>query len=305
MNNKLLVLGTIAYDSIESPSGSVKKILGGCATYIGLSASKFKTSCCLVSIVGEDFENSYFKLLELNGLDISGVDFVPDDKTFFWSGRYLDNFNDRITIDTQLNVLTKFKPVVPNKFLDASIVLLGNLDPNLQLDVLSQMKNPKFVIMDTMNFWIEGYRTKLDEIISKVDLISVNEEEARQLTDSMSLIESACKLQAMGPKNVIIKKGEHGAILFSDKKIFQVPAFPLKKIFDPTGAGDSFIGGFAGSLSEKKQLSFQAMKTAAVAGSAIASYTVQQFGTKELENLTFRKLNKRIKEFKSLTDFEI
>ena len=305
MNNKLLVLGTIAYDSIESPSGAVKKFLGGCATYIGLSGSKFKTSSCFVSIVGEDFENSYFKLFESNGIDTSGVDFISNEKTFFWSGRYLDNFNDRITIETQLNVLTKFKPVVPNKFLDASIVLLGNLDPNLQLDVLNQMKNPKFVIMDTMNFWIEGYRTKLDEIISKVDLISVNEEEARQLTDSMSQIESACKLQAMGPKNVIIKKGEHGAILFCDKKIFQVPAFPLKKIFDPTGAGDSFIGGFAGSLSEKKQLSFQAMKTAAVKGSAIASFTVQQFGTKELENLTFRKLNKRIKEFKSLTDFEI
>jgi fructose-1-phosphate kinase PfkB-like protein len=244
-------------------------------------------------------------LFESNGVDTSGVDFVSNEKTFFWSGRYLDNFNDRITIETQLNVLTKFKPVVPNKFLDASIVLLGNLDPNLQLDVLNQMKNPKFVIMDTMNFWIEGYRVKLDEIISKVDLISVNEEEARQLTDSLSLIDSANKLQAMGPKNVIIKKGEHGAILFSDKKIFQVPAFPLKKIFDPTGAGDSFIGGFAGSLSEKKQLSFQAMKTAAVKGSAIASFTVQQFGTKELENLTFRKLNKRIKEFKSLTNFEI
>ena len=191
MNNKLLVLGTIAYDSIESPLGTAKKILGGCATYIGLSASKFKTSCCLVSIVGEDFENSYFKLFESNGLDTSGVDFVPNEKTFFWSGRYLDNFNDRITIETQLNVLTKFKPVVPNKFLDASIVLLGNLDPNLQLDVLNQMKNPKFVIMDTMNFWIEGYRKKLDEIISKVDLISVNEEEARQLTDSLSLIDSA------------------------------------------------------------------------------------------------------------------
>ena len=305
MNNKLLVLGTIAYDSIESPSGMAKKILGGCATYIGLSASKFKTSCCLVSIVGEDFKNSHVKLLESNGLDTSGVDFIPNEKTFFWSGRYLDNLNDRITLDTQLNVLTKFKPVVPIKFLDASIVLLGNLDPNRQLDVLNQMKNPKFVIMDTMNFWIEGYRKKLDEIISKVDLISVNDEEAKQLTNSQSTIDSAYKLQAMGPKNVIIKKGEHGAILFCDKKIFQVPAFPIKKIFDPTGAGDSFIGGFAGSLSEKKQVSFQAMKTAAVVGSAIASFTVQQFGTKELENLTRLKLNKRIKEFKSLTDFEI
>ena len=305
MNNKLLVLGTIAYDSIESPLGTAKKILGGCATYIGLSASKFKTSCCLVSIVGEDFENSYFRFFESNRLDTSGVDFVPNEKTFFWSGRYLDNFNDRITLETQLNVLTKFIPVVPNKFLDASIVLLGNLDPNLQLDVLNQMKNPKFVIMDTMNFWIEGHRKKLDEIISKVDLISVNEEEAKQLTGSLSLIDSAYKIQAMGPKNVIIKKGEHGAILFSGNKIFHVPAFPLKKIIDPTGAGDSFIGGFAGSLSEKKQLSFQAMKTAAVTGSAVASYTVQQFGTKELDNLTLRKLNKRIKEFKSLTDFEI
>ena len=221
--------------------------------------------------------------------------------TLFWSGRYLDNFNDRITIETQLNVLTKFKPVVPNKFLDASIVLLGNLDPNLQLDVLNQMKNPKFVIMDTMNFWIEGYRIKLDEIISKVDLISVNEEEARQLTDSLSIIDSAKKLQAMGPKNVIIKKGEHGSMLFGEERFFLTPAYPLETVIDPTGAGDSFAGGLVGYLSSCEKINFQSIRSAILYATAAASFCVQKFGTEGTEKVTISEIEKRVKYLKEIT----
>ena len=298
-------MGTMAYDAIESPFGKTGNILGGCATYIGLAASQFKTSCGLVSVIGDDFKKSHIDLLKSKGLDLSGVECISGEKTFFWSGKYHDNLNSRTTLDTQLNVLSKFKPKVPHSFIDASIVLLGNLDPNLQEEVLRQIKNPSLVIMDTMNFWIDSYRDKLDEVISKVDVFSINDEEARQITGTYSLVEAAHKLQAMGPNYVIIKKGEHGALLFNGEKIFCAPAFPLEEVFDPTGAGDSFIGGFAGYLSQCGKITFEEMKTATIMGSAMASFTVQKFGTESLENLTSERLKHRIKAFKSLTKFEI
>tara|TARA_A100001015_G_scaffold314979_1_gene425719 strand:+ start:124 stop:1086 length:963 start_codon:yes stop_codon:yes gene_type:complete len=303
MNNKLLVIGTIAYDAIESPFGKTGKILGGCATYIGLAASLFETHCGLISVIGSDFKSEYIDLLKGKKLDLSGVQYIPGEKTFFWSGKYHNDLNLRTTLDTQLNVLTKFKPKVPDNFKDSSIVLLGNLDPNLQAEVLNQIEDPNLVIMDTMNFWIDSYREKLDEVISRVDVFSLNDEEARQITGSHSLVEAAQKLQTMGPTYIIIKKGEHGALLFNEEKIFCAPALPLKDVFDPTGAGDSFIGGFAGYLSQSGRITFEEMKTATIMGSAMASFTVQKFGTESLEQLTNERLQQRIKAFKSLTEF--
>ncbi len=305
MNNKLLVIGTIAYDAIESPFGKTGKILGGCATYIGLAASLFKTHCGLISVIGGDFKSEYIDLLNGKKLDLSGVECIPGEKTFFWSGKYHNDLNLRTTLETQLNVLTKFKPMVPDNFKDSSIVLLGNLDPNLQAEVLNQIEDPKLVIMDTMNFWIDSYREKLDEVISRVDVFSLNDEEARQITRTHSLVEAAQKLQTMGPRYIIIKKGEHGALLFNEKKIFYAPALPLEEVFDPTGAGDSFIGGFAGYLSQSRKITFEEMKTATIMGSAMASFTVQKFGTESLEQLTPERLQQRIIAFKSLTEFEI
>ena len=306
MNNKLLVIGTMAYDAIETPFGKTGRILGGCATYIGLAASQFDTQCGLVSVIGDDFEDTHLDLLKGVGLDLAGVVSIPGEKTFFWSGKYHNDLNSRTTLETQLNVLTKFKPIVPDHFKDASIVLLGNLDPNLQLEVLDQMEaKPSLVVMDTMNFWIESYRDKLDEVIGRVDVISINDDEARQITETHSLVEAAQKLHAMGPSYVIIKKGEHGALLFHDQKIFCAPALPLEEVFDPTGAGDSFIGGFVGHLSQSARISFEEMKAATIMGSAMASFTVQKFGTKSLEELTPSSLKERIIAFKSLTEFEI
>lgn len=305
MNNKLLALGTMAYDAIETPFGKTGKILGGCATYIGMAVSQFKIDCGIVSIVGEDFEVSHLNLLKSMGINLSGVEIVKGEKTFFWSGKYHNDLNTRTTLDTQLNVLTRFKPIVPETYKDARMVLLGNLDPNLQLAVLEQMKNPALVVLDTMNFWIEGYRTKLDEVIARVNVISINDEEARQIAGTHSLMEAAKKLQAMGPEYVIIKKGEHGALLFHGANVFSVPGLPLEEVFDPTGAGDTFIGGFLGLLSQNQKITFEAMKTAVVVGSALASYTVQEFGTKALENLSKKQLYQRVAAFRALTEFDI
>lgn len=306
MNNKLLVLGTMAYDAIETPFGKTGRILGGCATYIGLAASHFKTECGLISIIGSDFESKHLSLLKDKKLDLEGVVQLEGEKTFFWSGKYHNDLNTRTTLDTQLNVLTKFNPKVPLKYKDSSVVLLGNLDPNIQLKVLDQMSNkPDLVIMDTMNFWIESYREKLNELTARVDVISINDEEARQLTQKHSLVEAAQDLMSQGPQYVIIKKGEHGALLFHGNDIFCAPGLPLEEVFDPTGAGDSFIGGFTAFLVQQEKISFEEMKTAVIVGSAMASFTVQEFGTKALEKLTYRELVQRIQSFKALTEFEI
>lgn len=306
MNNKILVLGTIAYDAIETPFDKSGKILGGCATYIGLSTTHFDNRCGLVSIVGNDFEKQYLDMLIQKEIDLSGVELHPTEKTFFWSGRYHNDLNTRTTLDTQLNVIEKFNPVVPENFKDASFLMLGNLHPALQLEILEQMPTkPEVVLLDTMNYWIADFREDLDEIISKTNVISINDEEARMLTNCHSLVKAAQKIQKMGPEFVIIKKGEHGALLFYKNEVFCAPALPLEEVFDPTGAGDSFIGGIVGFLAQQQQFDYHTMKTALIYGSVLASITVEQFGVKSLQALETPDLIRRIRTFKNLTEYEI
>ena len=305
MKNKLLVVGTMAYDAIETPFDKVDRILGGAATYIALASSKFDVDCGLVSVIGIDFEESDLKILQDLDIDISGVELVPDGKSFFWSGRYHDNMNMRTTLDTQLNVLENFKPIVPSSYKSAEVMMIGNLHPGVQLSALNQMEGkPKFVVLDTMNFWMDHFRSTLDEVIAKVDLITINDEEARQLSEEHSLVKAAEKIHAMGPKYVIIKKGEHGAMLFGDGKIFIAPAFPLDQVIDPTGAGDSFAGGISGILANTDAINFETLKSGIIYGSVLASFTVEQFGVKALLAVTSEAINDRIEKFKSLTSFE-
>ena len=305
MKNKLLVVGTMAYDAIETPFDKVDRILGGAATYIALASSKFDVDCGLVSVIGADFEESDLKILQDLDIDISGVELVPDGKSFFWSGRYHDNMNMRTTLDTQLNVLENFNPIVPSSYKSAEVMMIGNLHPGVQLSALNQMEGkPKFVVLDTMNFWMDHFRSTLDEVIAKVDLITINDEEARQLSEEYSLVKAAEKIHAMGPKYVIIKKGEHGAMLFGDGKIFITPAFPLDQVIDPTGAGDSFAGGISGILANTDAINFETLKSGIIYGSVLASFTVEQFGVKALLAVTSEAINDRIEKFKSLTSFE-
>jgi len=306
MNNKLLVVGTMAYDAISTPFGKVDKILGGAATYIGLCASRFSLDCGIVSVVGEDFENEHLELLKNHGIDLSGVEIVPGGATFFWSGEYHNDLNTRTTLETQLNVLENFSPKIPEHLKSPDIVMLGNLSPDVQLQALEQLKTkPKLVVLDTMNFWMEYFRPALDQVIAKVDVISINDEEARQLTGEYSLVKAADQIHQMGPKHVIIKKGEHGALLFHKNEIFCAPALPLEEVFDPTGAGDSFAGGFTGYLTQTGDISFNNMKLAVIYGSAMASFTVEKFGTENLVNYTPAMMAARLKAFKELTTFEI
>ena len=306
MKQKLLVVGTMAYDAIETPFGKVDKILGGAATYIGLSASRFYLDCGIVSVVGEDFESQDLQLLKDKGVDLSGVEIVPGGATFFWSGKYHNDMNTRTTMDTQLNVLENFNPKIPEHLKTPDIVMLGNLSPDVQLKALDQLKTkPKLIVLDTMNFWMEHFRPALDKVIAKVDVISINDEEARQLTGQYSLVKAAEQIHKMGPKYVIIKKGEHGALLFQDKQVFCAPALPLEEVFDPTGAGDSFAGGFTGYLTQTGDISFANMKSAIIYGSAMASFTVEKFGTENLVNYTQTMMTDRLKAFKELTTFEI
>tara|TARA_B110001450_G_scaffold81111_1_gene76899 strand:- start:4526 stop:5467 length:942 start_codon:yes stop_codon:yes gene_type:complete len=305
MKNKLLVVGTMAYDAIETPFDKVNRILGGAATYIALASSKFDVDCGLVSVIGADFEESDLKILQDLNVDISGVELVPDGKSFFWSGRYHDNMNMRTTLDTQLNVLENFNPIVPLSYKSAGVMMIGNLHPGVQLSALNQMEGrPKFVVLDTMNFWMDNFRSTLDEVIAKADLITINDEEARQLSEEHSLVKAAEKIHTMGPKYVIIKKGEHGAMLFGDGKIFIAPAFPLDQVIDPTGAGDSFAGGISGILANTDAINFETLKSGIIYGSVLASFTVEQFGVKALLAVTSKAINDRIEKFKSLTSFE-
>ena len=306
MKYKLLVVGTMAYDAIETPFGKVDKILGGAATYIGLAASRFSLDCAIVSVVGEDFEKEHLALLKDKGIDVSGVEIVPGGETFFWSGRYHNDLNTRTTLNTRLNVLENFDPKIPDHLFTPDIVMLGNLSPDVQLAALAQIKNkPKLVVLDTMNFWMDHARESLDKVIAKVDVISINDEEARQLTDQYSLVKAAQMIHEMGPKYVIIKKGEHGALLFYNNEIFCAPALPLEEVFDPTGAGDSFAGGFTGYLTQTDDISFSNMKSAIIYGSAMASFTVEKFGTENLVNVSHQAMSDRLKAFKELTTFEI
>lgn len=306
MNNKLLIVGTMAYDAIETPFGKVDKILGGAATYIGLSASQFSLDCAIISVVGEDFEEQHLELLRRKGIDLSGVEIVSGGETFFWSGKYHNDLNTRTTMETRLNVLENFNPIIPDHLRTPDIVMLGNLSPDVQFKALEQLKNkPKLIVLDTMNFWMEHFRSRLDEVIAKVDLISINDEEARQLTGEYSLVKAAEKIHELGPQFIIIKKGEHGALLFHDSKIFCAPALPLEEVFDPTGAGDSFAGGFTGYLTQTGDISFRNMKSAVIYASAMASFTVEKFGTESLINYSSQSMDNRLKAFKELTTFDI
>lgn len=304
--NKLLIVGTVAFDAIETPFGKTDKILGGAGTFIGLSASHFNLQSAIVSVVGDDFPQEYLNLLTSRNIDISGLEVVKGGKTFFWSGRYHNDMNSRDTLATELNVLADFNPIVPENFKDADVVMLGNLHPILQTGVLNQMtKKPKLVVLDTMNFWMDCALPELLDVIKRVDVITINDEEARQLSGEYSLVKAAKKIHTMGPKYVVVKKGEHGALIFHEEHIFFAPALPLADVYDPTGAGDTFAGGFAGFITQQGDISFETMKTAIIHGSNLASFSVEKFGTERMLSLTKAEVNERLKQFKALTQFEL
>lgn len=304
--SKLLIVGTVAFDAIETPFGKTDKILGGAATYIGLSASFFKLDSAIVSVVGEDFPQEHLDLLSERNINIEGIEIVKGGKTFFWSGKYHNDMNSRDTLATELNVLADFNPVVPQAYKDASVVMLGNLHPIVQSSVLNQMTTqPKLVVLDTMNFWMDCALPELLEVIKRVDVITINDEEARQLSGEYSLVKAAAKIHTMGPKYVVIKKGEHGALIFHNKDVFFAPALPLEEVFDPTGAGDTFAGGFMGYLAATDDISFENMKRAIITGSALASFCVEKFGTQRLLEITKNDVAERIEQFVALTNFEM
>ena len=304
--NKLLIVGTVAFDAIETPFGKTDKILGGAATYIGLSASFFNVQSAIVSVVGDDFPQEYLDLLTSRNIDISGLEVIKGGKTFFWSGLYHNDLNSRDTLATELNVLADFQPRVPQEYANADIVMLGNLHPLVQSSVLDQIAvQPKLVVLDTMNFWMDCALPELLDVIKRVDVITINDEEARQLSGEYSLVKAAAKIQMMGPKYVVIKKGEHGALLFHKKDVFFAPALPLEEVFDPTGAGDTFAGGFAGFLTQSENISFENMKNAIIQGSNLASFCVEKFGTERMVDLEKEEVISRLQQFKSLTQFDI
>jgi sugar/nucleoside kinase (ribokinase family) len=304
--NKLLIVGSVAFDAIETPFGKTDKILGGAAPYIGLSASFFNVDAAIVSVVGEDFPQEHLDLLSERNINIEGIEVVKGGKTFFWSGKYHNDMNSRDTLATELNVLANFNPVVPQAYKDASVVMLGNLHPIVQSSVLNQMTTqPKLVVLDTMNFWMDCALPELLEVIKRVDVITINDEEARQLSGEYSLVKAAAKIHTMGPKYVVIKKGEHGALIFHNKEVFFAPALPLEEVFDPTGAGDTFAGGFSGYLSQSEDISFENMKNAIIHGSNLASFCVEKFGTERMVNLNKEDVYARLQQFKSLTQFDI
>ena len=303
---KLLVVGSVAFDAIETPFGKTDKILGGAATYITLASSVLNVESGIVSVVGGDFLQSDLDMLSGRGVNIEGIEVIKEGKTFFWSGKYHNDLNSRDTLVTEVNVLEHFDPKIPESMQDAEILLLGNLHPGVQLSVLEKMKNrPKLVILDTMNFWMDSAMDILLQMIAKTDVISINDEEARQLSGEYSLVKAAKKIHELGPQFVIIKKGEHGALLFHEGKIFAIPALPLEEVFDPTGAGDTFAGGFAAYLAKKEDFSFETMKSALIVGSAMASFTVEKFGIEKLQQVTEAEIVARIQNFKDLTTFEV
>jgi len=304
--SKLLVVGTVAFDKIETPFGRTDRILGGAGTFIGLSASFFDIEISIVSVVGDDFPQDYLDLLTQRNIDTTGIEIVRGGKTFFWSGRYHNDLNTRDTLDTQLNTLADFKPVVPDNFKNSDVIMLGNLHPNIQMEVLEQLsQKPKLVILDTMNFWMNCAMNELKQVLKKTDVITINDEEARQLSGEYSLVKAAQEIHKMGPKYIVIKKGEHGALLFSDKEVFFAPALPLEDVFDPTGAGDTFAGGFSGYIAQSDNISFENMKNAVIFGSNLASFCVEKFGTERMINLTKSEISDRLQQFKSLTQFDI
>lgn len=302
----LLVVGSMAFDAIETPFGKSDKIVGGAATYIAWSASNFTRPIKQLSIVGGDFPKEELKILEARGVQMEGVQIKENEKSFFWSGRYHMDMNSRDTLETQLNVLGTFKPVVPDSYQDCEYLMLGNLSPSVQLSVINQMKKrPKLVVLDTMNFWMETAMDDLEKVLKKVDVLMVNDSEARQLSGQYSLVSAARTIMEMGPQYLIIKKGEHGALLFHKEKVFFAPALPLEVVFDPTGAGDTFAGGFIGHLAKTGEISFDTMKYAIIVGSAMASFCVEKFGTLRLRELTGEDIDRRMQMFRDLTRFDI
>lgn len=302
----LVVVGTVAFDAIETPFGKTDKILGGAATYIGIAAGKLDVDARIVSVIGGDFPQKYLDLLNDNGVDTTGIKVISEGKTFFWAGRYHNDMNTRDTLATDLNVLADFDPILPESYKDSDFLMLGNLTPQIQKSVIEQFpKRPKLIVMDTMNYWMNTAWDDLLEVIGMVDVITINDEEARQLSGEYSLIKAARKIIAMGPKFLVIKKGEHGALLFNNESVFFAPALPLEEVFDPTGAGDTFAGGFIGYLAKTGDISFENMKRAIIFGSAMASFTVEKFGTEGLQSLTNGALNDRIRQFSNLVQFEI
>ncbi|MGB0892758.1 MAG: PfkB family carbohydrate kinase [Flavobacteriaceae bacterium] len=304
--SKLLAVGTVAFDAIETPFGKTDKILGGSGTFVGLAASQFGVATGVVSVVGGDFPASYLEMMNVKGINTDGVEIIKEGKTFFWSGKYHNDMNSRDTLITELNVLENFQPVVPESFKDSDIVMLGNLHPLVQASVLEQMnERPKLVVLDTMNFWMDIALNDLHNVLKKVDVITINDEEARQLSGEYSLVNAAKKIHSMGPKYVVIKKGEHGALLFNEGNMFYAPALPLAEVFDPTGAGDTFAGGFCGYLTKTGDISFENMKNAIIYGSNLASFCVEKFGTERMQELTTEEVKRRLQAFKDLTQFDI
>jgi sugar/nucleoside kinase (ribokinase family) len=302
----LLVVGTVAFDAIETPFGKTDKIVGGAATYACLAASYFTSESKLVSVVGDDFPQEAIQNFKDHKIDIAGLQIKQGEKSFFWSGRYNNDMNSRDTLDTQLNVLATFDPVLPESYKNSDYLMLGNLVPAIQSKVMDQMaKRPKLIVMDTMNFWMETAWDDLMETIKRVDVLTINDEEARQLTGEYSLVKAAKKILTMGPKFLVIKKGENGALLFHKNQVFFAPALPLEEVFDPTGAGDSFAGGFIGYIAQTDDISFNNMKRAIIYGSAMASFAVERFGTERLLGLKKEEIESRIQDFIDLVQFDI
>lgn len=302
----LLVIGSVAFDAIETPFGKTDRIIGGAATYITLASSYFCNDVRLVAVVGEDFPHNDIEMLKSHGIDTRGLQIKSGEKSFFWQGRYHNDMNSRDTLVTELNVLGSFDPIIPDAYQDSDFLMLGNLSPSVQSTVIERMeKRPKFIAMDTMNFWMEIAYDDLRKSIAMTDILIINDEEARQLSGEYSLVKASRIIRDMGPSYLIIKKGEHGALLFHENHVFYAPALPLEEVFDPTGAGDTFAGGFIGYLAQSGDLSFQNMKRAVIYGSAMASFCVEKFGTERLIGLTPTEINARIEQFIELSQIDI
>ncbi len=302
----LLTVGSVAFDAIETPFGKTDKIVGGAATYIAWSASYFTKPVNIVSVIGDDFDMNELAALEERGINYDGIEIRKGEKSFFWSGKYHLDMNSRDTLVTELNVLASFNPIVPESYKDCRYLMLGNIDPALQIKVIEQLPNrPELIVMDTMNFWMDIALEPLKKAISMVDVLTINDEEARQLSGENSLVKAAQKIQNMGPKFLVIKKGEHGALLFHGKEVFFAPALPLEEVFDPTGAGDTFAGGFIGHIAKTNDLSFENMKRAIIYGSAMASFCVEKFGTERLKSLSQGQIDERVNMFVALSQFDI
>lgn len=302
----LLTVGTVAFDSLETPHGNVDRVIGGSSQYSSYAASYFINDINLVSIIGDDFPQSELDDLKSRGVSLEGLKIVPGGKSFFWAGRYLDNMNDRVTLTTDLNVLEQFDPVLPESYKDSEYILLGNLTPDIQISVINQLtKKPKLVVLDTMNFWIDIAHDRLIEAIKLCDVLTINDEEARMLSGEHSLVKAAAKIFELGPKYLIIKKGEHGALLFDKDNVFYAPALPLDRVIDPTGAGDCFAGGFLGYIAKTGDISFENMKRALIYGSALASFVVEDFSNYKIKSLTKTEVDERVQKFVNLTHFKL